>query len=87
MTDDIDSLHKQIRHFFHTFATFTRDGGAAWVTTSLTDPRVSALAIDPATPAILYAGTNSHGVVKSINGGGNWRWPPPASRIPLFPPW
>ena len=50
MTDDIDSLHKQIRHFFHTFATFTRDGGAAWVTTSLTDPRVSALAIDPGPP-------------------------------------
>jgi hypothetical protein len=30
------------------------------------------LAIDPATPATLYAGTSGDGVFKSTNGGGNW---------------
>ena len=33
---------------------------------------VLALAIDPATPATLYAGTDGSGVYKSTNGGGNW---------------
>jgi photosystem II stability/assembly factor-like uncharacterized protein len=32
-----------------------------------------ALAIDPASPATLYAGTNGGGVFKSTNGGGSWR--------------
>ena len=32
---------------------------------------VYALAIDPATPNILYAGTQ-YGVLKSVNGGGSW---------------
>jgi hypothetical protein len=44
-------------------------------TPALTDPLVSALAIDPSAPATLYAGTASGfspGVFKSINGGASW---------------
>ena len=33
---------------------------------------IHALAIDPVTPATLYAGTSSGGVFKSKNGGGSW---------------
>ena len=33
---------------------------------------IRALAIDPVTPATLYAGTYSGGVFKSTNGGGSW---------------
>ena len=33
---------------------------------------ITTLAIDPATPTTLYAGTNSDGMFKSTNGGGNW---------------
>jgi photosystem II stability/assembly factor-like uncharacterized protein len=33
---------------------------------------IYALAIDPAMPATLYAGTYHGGVFKSANGGGNW---------------
>jgi hypothetical protein len=33
---------------------------------------MDALAIDPATPTTLYAGTEYGGVFKSTNGGGNW---------------
>ena len=49
------------------------NGGGNWsaVNTGLTGTTVHALAIDPATPATLYAGTDG-GVFKSTNGGGNW---------------
>jgi photosystem II stability/assembly factor-like uncharacterized protein len=33
---------------------------------------ISALAIDPATPRILYAASHTQGIYKSINGGGSW---------------
>ena len=33
---------------------------------------IGALAIDPVTPATLYAGTDSNGVFKSTNGGASW---------------
>ena len=50
------------------------NGGAAWsaVNTGLTDTYVFALAIDPATPSTLYAGTDGGGVFKSTNGGAAW---------------
>ena len=50
------------------------NGGGNWsaVNTGLTATSVSALAIDPKTPATLYAGTYNGGVFKSTNGGGNW---------------
>ena len=38
----------------------------------LTDRYISALAIDPHTPATLYAGTSSSGVFMSVNGGETW---------------
>jgi photosystem II stability/assembly factor-like uncharacterized protein len=49
------------------------DGGGHWsaVNTGLTITDVVALAIDPATPTTLYAGTFG-GVFKSTDGGTNW---------------
>ena len=41
--------------------------GLAW-----SEAVLYALAIDPVTPSILYAGTTHDGVFKSTNGGGNW---------------
>ena len=48
------------------------NAGGDWstVNTGLTATQVRALAIDPTTPAILYAGTFGSGVFKSTNGGG-----------------
>jgi photosystem II stability/assembly factor-like uncharacterized protein len=50
------------------------NGGGDWsiVYPSTSNRDVTALAIDPATPATLYAGTYGGGVFKSTNGGGNW---------------
>jgi photosystem II stability/assembly factor-like uncharacterized protein len=54
------------------------NGGGSWsaVNTGLGGTYaytwVYALAIDPATPATLYAGTVFGGVLKSTNGGANW---------------
>jgi pimeloyl-ACP methyl ester carboxylesterase/photosystem II stability/assembly factor-like uncharacterized protein len=50
------------------------NGGGDWsaANTRLPNPYVDALAIDPATPATLYAGTSGGGVFKSTNGGGDW---------------
>jgi photosystem II stability/assembly factor-like uncharacterized protein/Tol biopolymer transport system component len=51
------------------------DGGASWVARSngLRDLSVQALAIDPATPTTLYAGTQfGGGVFKTIDGGASW---------------
>lgn len=49
-------------------------GGANWsqMNNGLTDRYISALAIDPHTPATLYAGTSSSGVFMSVNGGETW---------------
>jgi photosystem II stability/assembly factor-like uncharacterized protein len=51
----------------------TTDGGATWVQSDkgLIGDRVYALAIDPAIPNTLYAGTE-HGVFKSTDGAGSW---------------
>ena len=45
--------------------------GVYWSATGLHNADVPALAIDPATPATLYAATGG-GVLKSTNGGGDW---------------
>jgi len=42
------------------------------VNTGLTFPNVYALAIDPATPSTLYAGSGGGGVFRSLNGGSSW---------------
>jgi hypothetical protein len=46
-------------------------GVNVWTSHGPEGGEIGALAIDPATPTTLYAGT-SRGVFKSTNGGGNW---------------
>ena len=43
-----------------------------WTSNGPRGGSINALAIDPATPTILYAGTDGDGVFKSTNGGENW---------------
>ncbi|MDQ3815300.1 MAG: SBBP repeat-containing protein, partial [Armatimonadota bacterium] len=55
----------------------TTTAGAAWraAETGLPKTRfleIHALAVNPVTTAIIYAGTNSQGVFKSVNGGASW---------------
>lgn len=47
------------------------DGGATWDFTNLGANELYALAIDPTSPATLYAGTDN-GVVQSTDGGATW---------------
>jgi len=47
-------------------------GFNVWTSIGPEGGNVSALAIDPATPATLYAGTWGGGVFKSTNGGESW---------------
>src|SRR5437762_4220935 len=49
------------------------DAGGTWVSanTGLTNRHIHALALDPSTPARVYAGTDN-GVFKSIGSGGTW---------------
>ena len=50
------------------------DSGSTWAAanTGLTNLDVYALAIDPTTPATLYAGTKGGGVFRSTDSGGTW---------------
>jgi photosystem II stability/assembly factor-like uncharacterized protein len=52
----------------------TRDGGQTWVNLSrgMSYSRVIAMAIDPAYPATVYAGTKGDAVYKSHDGGQRW---------------
>jgi len=52
----------------------TRDGGKTWTNLSkgMSYSRVIALAIDPAYPATIYAGTKGDAVYKSYDGGQRW---------------
>ena len=66
------------------------DGGGSWsaVNDRPDHPSVYALAIDPQTPATLYAGTWEGGVFKSTDGGESWSaGQHRPDRIPLFSPW
>src|SRR2546426_472388 len=47
-------------------------GVNVWTSSGPEDGIVNALAVDPATPATVYAGTDGAGVFKSVNGGGSW---------------
>src|SRR6266542_3100797 len=47
-------------------------GVNAWTSSGPDGGIVNALAVDPVTPATVYAGTNGGGVFKSGNGGGSW---------------
>lgn len=52
----------------------TRDGGQTWenVSRGMTHSRVISMAIDPAYPATVYAGTKGDALFKSHNGGQTW---------------
>ncbi|MBI5855807.1 MAG: hypothetical protein HZB35_11400 [Nitrospirae bacterium] len=52
----------------------TRDGGKTWENLSkgMTHSRVISMAIDPAYPATVYAGTKGDAVFKSYDGGQRW---------------
>ena len=52
----------------------TRDGGKTWTNLSkgMSYSRVIAMAIDPAYPATIYAGTKGDAVYKSYDGGQRW---------------
>ena len=49
------------------------DGGGSWAPASsgLTNQFITALAIDPSNPAVLYAGTDG-GLFKTTSGGSSW---------------
>lgn len=47
-------------------------GDNVWTTKGPTGEKIQALAIDPAQPATLYAGTYGGGVFKSTDSGGTW---------------
>lgn len=53
----------------------TRDGGQTWTNLSkgMSHSRVISMAIDPAYPATVYAGTKGDAVFKSHDGGQGWR--------------
>ncbi|MBA2487023.1 MAG: hypothetical protein H0V35_13210 [Nitrospira sp.] len=52
----------------------TRDGGKTWTNLSkgMSYSRVIAMAVDPAYPATIYAGTKGDAVYKSYDGGQRW---------------
>ena len=52
----------------------TRDGGQTWTNLShgMSHSRVISMAIDPAYPATVYAGTKGDAVFKSYDGGQRW---------------
>lgn len=53
----------------------SNNGGANWsaINTGLgSNPRITALAINPVTPATLYAATSGSGIYQSTDGGGSW---------------
>jgi photosystem II stability/assembly factor-like uncharacterized protein len=65
----------------------TLDGGGSWTKTSVGLPvaaTVHALAVDPATPATLYAGTDGGGVYKSVDGGAHWTPANAGLTVPLL---
>ena len=54
------------------FSTVAHGGQGVWTTNGPYGGEITALAIDPANPATLYAGANGGGVFKSADGGANW---------------
>ncbi len=61
------------------------DAGSTWSLTSRLPSTitVSSLAVNPVTPATLYAGTTTAGVQKSLDGGATWK--PATNGIPPLP--
>jgi photosystem II stability/assembly factor-like uncharacterized protein len=52
----------------------TRDEGSTWekITGGMSHSRVIAIAIDPTSPAVVYAGTKGDAIYKSYDGGQRW---------------
>lgn len=48
------------------------NSGVSWTPTSTLSSTVESLAVQPLTPTMVYAGTHSHGLWRSINGGTSW---------------
>lgn len=57
---------------FAIVASVANGGESAWSTGGPTASDVRALAVDPAAPATIYAGTYGNGVFKSVDSGGTW---------------
>src|ERR1700730_3184939 len=54
------------------FSTIANAGQGVWTSGGPHGQDIRALAINPATPATLYAGTNGGGIFKSTDSGGTW---------------
>ncbi len=53
----------------------SHDGGATWTSANdalSQDANVTALAVSPDDPHVVYAATGNHGLLKSTDGGGSW---------------
>src|SRR5690606_32018711 len=50
----------------------TVDGGYTWQSLGVAQTAISALAVDPANPLVLYAGTLGQGVYRTADGGISW---------------
>ena len=48
------------------------DGGGTWTASSIPGTALNCIVLDPSHPAILYLGTESRGVFKSVNAGEAW---------------
>lgn len=59
------------------------DGGVSWQKTT-PPPMVSSLAVDPADPNTVYAGTGIGAVFKTTDGGFNWTYYPVTDAFMLF---
>lgn len=59
------------------------DGGTSWTTLDFGLPvtSIACLAIDPRMTSIVYAGTESHGLLKSTDGGASWFKPAPSGSL------
>ena len=55
-----------------TLASPVRAGVNAWTSTGIEGGSTRAIAIDPTSPATMYAGTKFNGVFKTIDGGTTW---------------
>ena len=55
-----------------------------WTSLGPEGGNIIALAIDPATPTTLYAGTGAGGVFKSTTGGSSWTWDDPVLEMTLL---
>ncbi len=51
----------------------SHDGGQTWTAASPVPSRVASLSVDPNDSSVVYAGTESLGLYKSVDGGNTWK--------------